>query len=101
MKAKYPIVTVCGSTKFKKEYEDAILKLSLQGKIVLSVICFSHADGICLTEEEKELADALHKEKIRISDEIYVVNPGNYIGSSTKSEIDLATELGIPVTYAY
>ena len=41
----------------------------------------------------------MHKEKIKISDTIYVVNVGGYIGTSTKSEIEYAKSLGKEILY--
>lgn len=99
-KSDHPkIVCLCGSTKFKKAYEDAVLSESLKGKIVLTVICFTHADKINLTHEQKVGADALHKEKIVISHEILVLNVGGYIGDSTMSEIRFAENLGKTISY--
>lgn len=40
-----------------------------------------------------------HRQKIDISDAIYVVNINGYIGSSTNSEIRYATEKGKEVIY--
>jgi hypothetical protein len=37
--------------------------------------------------------------EIEMADEIYVINVGGYIGSSTRSEIEYATEKGMPVRY--
>lgn len=96
---KTKFVCLCGSTKYKKEYEQATLEWSLKGYIVLSVICFSHADNISLTEEQKVLADELHFQKISLADHIFVINPGGYVGSSTKNEIEFAKFLGKPISY--
>lgn len=41
----------------------------------------------------------LHEVKIRMSDAIYVINVEQYIGNSTKSEIEFANLLGRPVFY--
>lgn len=94
---KPEIVCLCGSTRFKDDFIKANEELSLQGKIVLSVGLFGHADGkfnTVLTEEMKIKQDFLHKQKIDLCDSIYVLNVGNYIGSSTKSEIEYAMSLG-------
>lgn len=50
-------------------------------------------------EEIKVRLDALHKEKIKLADEILVLNVGSYIGDSTRSEIAFAKELGKGVRY--
>jgi hypothetical protein len=54
---------------------------------------FSHADNITLAEDAKERLDRIHKDKIRVSDAIFVVNPGGYVGDSTRQEIELAYQL--------
>ena len=41
----------------------------------------------------------MHKRKIDMADEIFVINVGGYIGSSTKSEIDYAIAAGKAVHY--
>ena len=93
------IVTLCGSTKFKKEYEDIAKDLALQGHTVLSVNMFGHSDNIELTTEQKLILDNEHKQKISISDAIFVINKDNYIGESTFSEIDWAQRLGKQIYY--
>lgn len=93
------IVTLCGSTKFKKEYENIAKDLALQGHTVLSVNMFGHADNIELTAEQKLILDNEHKQKINISDAIFVINKDGYIGESTFSEIDWAQRLGKQVYY--
>lgn len=52
-----------------------------------------------LTDEQKQLIDKNHKQKIIMSDEVYVVNKNKYIGESTKSEIEFAISIGKPVIY--
>ncbi len=87
------IITLCGSTKFKNEFLEVQKQLTLQGHIVLSVGMFGHADGIELSREEKIRLDNLHKEKINMSDAIFVVNVDGYIGESTYGEIDWANRM--------
>lgn len=38
------------------------------------------------------MLDDMHKRKIDMADEIFVINVGGYIGDSTKSEIEYAKE---------
>ena len=45
------------------------------------------------------MLDDMHKRKIDIADEIYVINVGGYIGSSTRSEIEYAYATGKGVRY--
>ena len=46
-------ITLCGSTKFKREFEIINKQLSLEGNVVYSVAFFSHADSIKLTDENR------------------------------------------------
>lgn len=97
----HEVVTLCGSTRFKDEFEEANLKLSMHGCIVLSVCAFSHADNIHFSDETKSLFDELHKRKIDMSDSIFVINKNGYIGESTRSEIEYALQTGKTVNYMF
>jgi hypothetical protein len=93
------IVCLCGSTRFKLEYENAMRAETLKGKIVLTVGLFGHLDGLDMAGPEKIMLDELHKRKIDIADEILVINVNGYIGSSTSSEIKYAIEQCKQVRY--
>lgn len=101
MRAKPKVVCLCGSTRFKTEFESTELGLTLQGYIVLTVGGFMHADDLPITPEQKRQLDWLHKHKINMADEVLVLNVDGYIGSSTKSEIEYAILQGKPVRYKY
>ena len=45
------------------------------------------------------MLDDMHKRKIDMADEIFVINVNGYIGESTKSEIKYAKETGKVVNY--
>ncbi len=96
---EHKVITLCGSTKFKEDFLRKQEELTLKGYIVLSVGVFVHDDNIEVTEEQKVELDKIHKDKIRMSDAIYVINKDNYIGESTKSEIEFAKELNKTVMY--
>ena len=98
MQNKYPVITLCGSTRFKDEFMEAQKRLTLEGNIVISVGLFGHSgdeevwenmDEGTLTKT-KEMLDDMHKRKIDMADEIFVINKGGYIGDSTRSEIEYA-----------
>ncbi|MBO4412332.1 MAG: hypothetical protein J5794_09145 [Lachnospiraceae bacterium] len=100
MVGKYRVITLCGSTRFKDAFMEAQKRLTLQGNIVISVGLFGHAgDKEVWTEGVKEMLDDMHKRKIDMADEIYVINVEGYIGSSTRSEIEYAEAAGKPVRY--
>ena len=96
---KLKIVCLCGSTKFRKEYEEANMKFTFDGYIVLSVGCFTHADGLKIGNARKRQLDILHLEKINMADEIFVINKDGYIGESTRYEIQYAKILKKPIKY--
>ena len=107
MVGKYKVVTLCGSTRFKDEFMKAQKDLTLKGYIVISVGLFGHSGDQEVWENmdegtltaTKEMLDDMHKRKIDMADEIFVVNVGGYIGDSTKSEIAYATNTGKTVNY--
>ncbi len=98
------IVVLCGSTRFWKTFQEENLRLTLEGKIVLSVGAATTSDeehirqGV-LTPEDKVRLDELHKRKIDLADRVHVLNVDGYIGDSTRSEIEYAFELGKPTTF--
>lgn len=94
----YKVITLCGSTRFKEDFERINKMLTLMGNIVISVGCFGHA-GDVFTEEQKIMLDDIHKRKIDMADAIYVINKDGYIGQSTKSEIKYAIERGKQVIF--
>ena len=100
MVGKYKVITLCGSTKFKDAYIKAQKDLTLKGNIVISVGLFGHSgDNEVWTEGTKAMLDDMHKRKIDMADEIFVINVGGYIGESTKSEIEYAKKNGRKVNY--
>ena len=100
MVGKYKVITLCGSTRFKDAFMEAQKRLTLDGNIVISVGLFGHSgDDEVWSEGTKEMLDDMHKRKIDMADEIFVINVGGYIGSSTKSEIEYAKAHGKHVSY--
>ena len=100
MVGKYKVITLCGSTRFRDAFLAAQKRLTLDGNIVISVGLFGHSgDTEVWAEGTKEMLDDMHKRKIDMADEIYVINVGGYIGSSTRSEIEYAVNNGKTVRY--
>ena len=107
MVGEYQVVTLCGSTRFKNEFIEVQKQLTLEGNIVISVGLFGHSGDSAVWEnmdegtltKTKEMLDDMHKCKIDMADEIFVINVGGYIGDSTRSEIDYAIEHGKKVRY--
>ena len=104
---KYKVITLCGSTRFKNQFLEAQKRLTLEGNIVISVGLFGHSgdnegwenmDEGTLTAT-KAMLDDMHKAKIDMADEIFVINVDGYIGDSTRSEIEYAKMTGKAVRF--
>lgn len=107
MVKNYKVITLCGSTRFKDDFMRVQKELTLEGNIVISVGLFGHSgdnevwDGMDegTLSKTKEMLDDMHKRKIDMADEIFVINVGGYIGDSTRSEIEYAIKNGKKVNY--
>ena len=100
MVGKYKVITLCGSTRFKDAFMQEQKRLTLEGNIVISVGMFGHSgDQEVWNDGVKDMLDDMHKRKIDMADEIFVINVGGYIGSSTRSEIEYAKSTGKMVRY--
>ena len=95
MVGNYKVITLCGSTKFKDEFIKAQKELTLAGNIVISVGLFGHSgDNEVWDDGVKEMLDDMHKRKIDMADAIMVIDVNNYIGESTRKEIEYAKSQG-------
>ena len=107
MVGNYKVITLCGSTRFKEAFLETQKRLTLEGNIVISVGLFGHSGDNEVWEgmsedtltKTKLMLDDMHKRKIDMADEIFVINVGGYIGSSTRSEIEYAHSTGKLVRY--
>lgn len=100
MVGKYKVITLCGSTRFKKHFLETMKDLTLKGYIVLSVGLYGHSgDNEGLDPKTKAMLDDIHLRKIDMSDEIYVINVGGYIGNSTRKEIEYAMAKNKKIRY--
>lgn len=91
------IITLCGSTKFEKEYHNINKKLTLDGNVVISVgvFDFNNPDK----ENVRQLLQKIHRKKIDMADEIFIINVNGYIGKHTREEIKYAKKIGKPIKY--
>ena len=107
MEGRYRVITLCGSTRFKDDFIEVQKRLTLEGNIVISVGLFGHSgddevwEGLDEGEltDTKEMLDDMHIRKIDMSDEIFVINRGGYIGESTRNEIRYAEITGKKIRY--
>ena len=80
--------------RFQNEQMEAAYKLEVAGNAVISCVYSVPNSDNSPTEEEIKMFGKMHKAKIDISDAIFVVNVGGYIGNSTKGEIEYAKKAG-------
>lgn len=102
MSTETTIVCICGSTRFRDEIAAARAKLTLMGEIVVGPEVLVRSDPAYADlhdSEQKVMLDALHLRKIDLATYVYVVNPGGYVGDSTRREIEYALSVGKPVQY--
>jgi hypothetical protein len=96
--ADFRVVCLCGSSRFCAEFLRVERAESLAGRIVLMPAVFFSTEGPLDSAEVARLK-AVHREKIRMADEIYVVDVDGYVGDSTRQEIEFALSLGKAVRY--
>ena len=88
--------TICGSMRFADEMKEIAYVLeTMNGYNILQCV---YCEGTPSDEEVKRL-EAAHYRKIDLSDGIYVVNIGGYIGASVSKEIEYAEKSGKEVIY--
>ena len=92
------IVTLCGSLKFQKEMMTVAEKMALDGYCILTPV-YPVSENMEKTKEQLIKLKEAHFKRIELSDAILVVNINNYIGESTKLEIDYAKKLGKEILY--
>ena len=80
---------LCGSTRFREQFLQLNLQLTLAGHVVYSVAAFHHSDhDFTPTDAQKVVLDLVHLEKVAASDAIVIAtNEQGYVGASTKKEI--------------
>jgi hypothetical protein len=100
------IVCLCGSTRFWRTFQEASLRETLAGRIVLSIGAASgtedeHFGNLARAEYDavKARLDELHLRKIDLADEVLILNVGGYVGPSTRRELAYAESLGKPVRW--
>lgn len=95
---KRKVITLCGSVKFWDKIQEINEKLAIEKEYVVIGLTPRVTDRN-FTEHEKNLLGELHRAKIDLSDAIFVVNVGGYIGESTRGEIEYAKQQGKEIMY--
>lgn len=101
------IVCLCGSSRFIWYFATIAWQFEKQGYITFGLHLLPanyttekvHADHIAEWEGVSAKMDDLHKRKIDLADEVFIINIGGYIGQSTASEIKYAKSKNKPINY--
>lgn len=88
--------TICGSMRFEKEMKEIALLLETQKGVNVLQCIYSAKE---LSADEQQALSNAHKQKIDISDGIYVLNMDGYIGRSVAEEIEYAKRHGKEIIY--
>lgn len=102
--ARPKIITLCGSTRFIEYFAIMAWELEKGGAIVLGLHYLPPGYGAQASHQAEAEGvaahfDALHLQKIDLSDEVLVLNKCGYIGESTKIEIRYAVAHRKPVRW--
>jgi hypothetical protein len=90
-------ITLCGSARFKDQFNEWNHKLAINGHTVYSLSIFAREEkdsgkegNPIITEKERITLDLVHLDKILNSDAIVIIDVDSYTGFSTKREIEWA-----------
>ena len=87
------IITLCGSIRFREDFEREAARLTKEGHVVLMPCVWEHLPDFLPTDPKyhvKENLQNIHNLKIDLSHQIHVINKDGYIGRSTSLEIQRA-----------
>lgn len=91
-------VTICGSMRFSEEMQRIAWELETKrGWNVLQ--CVYDPPGTEISREMLQRLEMAHYRKIDLSDAIYVVNIGGYMGQSVRREMEYAREKGKKIIF--
>lgn len=97
MPQEFTVITLCGSMRFREELERLDAELTLAGNVVLTPTALDPSRE--LDAEDRVRLDRIHLQRVAMSDEVLIVNVGDYVGESTRREIEHARSRGIPVSF--
>lgn len=93
------MITICGSTRFIEhmavcawilERDESVIVMGLH---LLPKWYTDEKDHVAESEGVAEAIDALHRKKIELCDEVFVVDVDHYIGEATLKEVHYARVL--------
>ncbi|WP_200948029.1 hypothetical protein [Nocardioides sp. Soil774] len=94
---EFRVVTLCGSMRFRDDFERLDAELTLAGHVVLGPAALDRSRE--LDAEDRARLGRVHLQKVAMADVVLVVNVGGYVGESTRREIEHARALGVAVRF--
>lgn len=91
------VITLCGSMRFFNEMQE--IARELETKYGYCAITPIGCTSITLDKEAVENLAKAHYKKIDISDAVYIVNIGGYIGKSVSEELNYAQRFNKEIIY--
>ncbi|MBR1599368.1 MAG: hypothetical protein IJ661_10740 [Lachnospiraceae bacterium] len=92
------VVTICGSMRFEDQMKKIAFDLETKSNMCV-IQCVYNVNKGLLRASDADSLNKMHMKKIDISDAIYVVDVGGYIGKSVNKEIAYAQSLGKEVIF--
>ena len=83
--------------RFRDEFERLNAELTLAGHVVLTPTALARSTE--LSVEERARLGRVHLAKVAMADEVLIVNVGDYVGESTRREIEHARSRGVAVSF--
>ncbi|GCD91275.1 hypothetical protein [Nocardioides sp. LS1] len=97
MPAEFTVIALCGSMRFGAEFARLDVELTLAGHVVLTPTALDPSTE--LSAEDRERLGRVHLQKVAMADEVLIVNVGDYLGESTRRELEHARSLGLAVRF--
>ncbi len=91
------VITLCGSMRFSKQMQEIALELEVKHNYC--VLTLVGDTTIKISEKDKEILAKAHFKKIDMSDAVYIVNIGGYIGDAVLREMRYAQEHNKEIIY--
>ena len=85
------VVVLIGSSKFKHLFHQVAAILEKNGILCLMMGFFQHADSVPVSDEERIMMTQVDYKRIDLCKEVWVISVDNYVGESTRNEIEYAS----------
>lgn len=97
---KPKIICLAGSTRFRTEFDEISRMLTEAGHIVLAPgVWNTYGNRENVDPIGKRALDRLHRRKIDLCDEVYLINVAGYISPSTRKELEYARSRNKTIRY--